>query len=132
MAQPDEEFKHLEKLWYGKLKEEGFDDIECTHHSKRLLKEWDFNFFRNTFNPLKYESTLSYYSQAREFLVHENILILIGVIVPSPFKSAIQRKVWELHCEGYSEREIAEKIGVFKKSTIHTLVKELDQLIKKD
>jgi hypothetical protein len=97
----DEEFKKLEKLWYDKLKSEGFEDIE--HASSRNLKEWDLNFFRNQFCTIKYETSMEYYEKAKDLLL------------TFEFKNELHKKIWELHCMGLTEREIADKIQIYKK-----------------
>jgi len=118
MKPKDQSYKKLEQLWYDKLKKEGFQDIENTKTDERLLKEWDFNFFRNQFNLIQYESTLGYYDQAKEILVSES------------FKSEIHKKVWELHCEGLSERSIAVRVKEYKKSMIHYIIANIASKIK--
>jgi len=112
------EFKKLEKIWYDKLKNEGFHDIESGRED-RLLKEWSSNFFRNKFNQIKYESTVAYYDAARKILVSHK------------FKNAIQQKIWEMHTEGISEREIARTLKMYKKSMVHYVISQISKLIKK-
>jgi hypothetical protein len=116
----DPSYKKLEKVWYDKLKGEGFEDIENTQTSDRMLKEWDFNFFRNQFNQVQYESTLEYYERANR------LLSSFG------FKNEVHRRIWELHCEGQSERKIASQLTKCKKSMVHYIISNIAQQMKAD
>lgn len=104
------DFKALQKEWYARLRADGFEDIE---NQEGMLKEWDFNFFRNKFDQIKYETTLLYYSRAR------------GLLNTFQFKNELERAIWELHCEGLSERKIASKLRKFRKSWIHVIIAEI-------
>lgn len=116
MKQKDQQYKDLQKLWYNKIQQGGFKDIEDTKTG--LLKEWNFNFFRNQFSRVKYESTLEYYEKAKQ------ILLSYG------FKTDTQKRVWELHCEGFSERKIAVVVKTYKKSMIHYIIANIAREIK--
>lgn len=116
----DAKFKKLEKIWYDKLKAEGFEDIENIHQEERRLKEWDFNFFRNQFVAVKYETTIKYYEQGRQILNSYE------------FKTEIHKKIWELHCEGIAERKIAQAVKIYKKSMVHVIIAEIAKMIKRE
>jgi hypothetical protein len=111
------EFKVLQKYWYELLRDTGFKDIENT---EGLLKEWDFNFFRMRFNAIQYEATKSYYDQARH-LLHT-----------FEFKNEMEKAIWELHCEGLSERKISQHLKKFRKSWVHVIIARIASQIKKD
>ena len=125
--QRDEKLKELEKIWYQKLIDNGFEDIEVTSEPGRPLKEWDFNFCRvvkgegkNIDLPLKIASTRQYFIQARKLLdTHK-------------FKNQDYKEIWALHCEGVTEREIAVRLKVYKKSMVHYVIKEIAKWIKRD
>lgn len=107
----------MEQLWYNKLKEEGFQDIEDTKTG--MLKEWDsIQYFRHSLTPLKYESTLHYYALAKEMLSFYD------------FKNELHKKIWEHHSDGLSERKIALKIRKYKKSMIHYIIANIAKTIK--
>lgn len=112
----DQRYKDLEKIWYDKLKQEGFQDAE--DRNTGLLKEWDFNFFRNQFDPIQYSATLRYYEEARRLLLSYT------------FKDEGHKQVWELHCEGLSERTISSKISRYKKSMVHYIIAHIAKHIK--
>lgn len=115
-----DEFRSLEKQWYDRLKQGGFEDIEDTRSSRRYLKEWDFNFFRMSFNEITYQATIEYYSQAKKILKEY------------PFKRKIDRTIWNLHTQGVSCRKIAGEIKVLRKSMVHLIIFEIAQLIKNE
>jgi len=109
----DPHFKKLQAVWYGKLKEEGFVDIEDNSLSDVPLKQWSFNFFRMNYVPEKYEALKSYYDRANLILRTFN------------FQNEGYRQVWELHCQGFSERDIAKKISIYKKSAVHKIIAKI-------
>lgn len=118
MSHKDEDFLKLQKIWYKKLESSGFNDIEDTRSDDRLLKEWDFNFFRNQFNQTVYEAKLIYYERAHSLLhTYE-------------FKSPVHRQIWKLHCDGISERKIAEQVRYYKKSMVHYVIDQISRAIK--
>jgi len=88
--------KELQKIWYGKLKDCGFDDIE---HNGRLVNS-SLNIFRNRFNETKYQTTLDYYQAATRLLhLHDWSL---------EKKPIIMREIWALHSEGHPTMKIVE------------------------
>ncbi len=101
-------FKALEREWNEKLKDDGFRDIEKLSNEayrlpEKLPKAWHNCRFQKI-PKLKIRSTQEYYSRARDLLwTYE-------------FKNETQKKIWELHCEGMSKREIAKEIKDFPKS----------------
>ena len=76
----------ITRLWYGKLKETGFNDIESSMRMRSL--------------PVYNESSAEYYRRAGHFL--------------SSFEFSSDRDyaIWEYHCEGHSVRQIAKKMGI--------------------
>lgn len=125
-------FKDLQRAWYDRLEQSGFHDIEDVKQESRPLKEWDTNFFRNRFNLVRYETSKKYYEQC------------IRILNEHEFKNAIHQKIWRLHCEGLSEREITKEISEdkkiykngksksYKKSMVHNIVSGLASRIKRD
>jgi hypothetical protein len=86
------EFAALQSQWYGALRGEGFVDIEGADgleepggRRRRERVDW--------------EATAEYYRMAGVFL-HDH-----------QFESAIERRIWELHCEGMSHRRIVRELG---------------------
>lgn len=87
-------FEELKTVWYAKLKEEGFEDIE---HSQSLLKTYHGEKWRRLAEH-KQELTLKYYSHTKD-LLHTYT-----------FENPTHRLIWELHSDGLSKRKIASKI----------------------
>lgn len=114
----DADFKKLEKEWYGKLAESGFQDIEVSSHENRFLKKWSFNLSRKRWNLIHYETTLEYYKKAQDLLNSFK------------FKNRIHKKIWKLHASGLSERKIAHKIKIYKKSMVHYIIAQISREIK--
>ncbi len=112
-------FNKLQTEWYNKLKEEGFEDIE-QDGEERLLKEWDFNFFRNKYDEITYQTTLIYYDKAKKLLK------------TYPFRNDTHRSIWQMHCNGLTEREIAKRVGTYKKSMIHHILSPIKKTIRRD
>lgn len=88
-------FKKLQKKWYQKLNEAGFEDIEdaegrlkATTHPRTVKRALSDREERET-----------YYNIARDFLNNHK------------FESQTEESVWELHCEGIGYRTIAQKLG---------------------
>jgi len=90
-------FKELQERWYKKLEKSGFEDVEDMTLNEPLLKNWD-NFRYRKVTPEEYESRTRYYSNCRD------------VLNTYPFERAIHRRIWELHTEGLSLRQIEKTI----------------------
>lgn len=117
---PTKQFNKLQNIWYKKLKESGFHDIENNDESldkNGLLTSARFN---DRMSPDTYKNKEMYYQLAGQFL-HENI-----------FPTKLHKTIWELHAEGLSGRDISEKIGVLKKTEIYKTINTLkEQMLKK-
>jgi hypothetical protein len=94
----------LQKEWYRKLKESGFNDIEenFQYHS---------SYFWQAFTTLRHrtEDRVSYHDKAFKFL---NLY---------DFDTEQDREIWFLHCEGISQRKIAQMLDVSKGCTYRTI-----------
>ena len=122
-SRPHRDLKKLQKIWYDKLAEEGFNDIEDTSTERRPLKNWDVNFFRNQ----GYEAIITKHTTTLDYFKHAEALL-----EKYQFKNDGHRLVWELHCKGFKEREIAELVGIYKKSMVHHIIAPISRLIKKE
>lgn len=101
-------FRMLQQEWYAKLAATGFHDIEGGREDGMLSVEARSNRLgvddattakRGGLDALTYTSTLTYFSQASEFLWAKQW---------STFR---EREVWRMHCEGESLRAIAAVLG---------------------
>jgi hypothetical protein len=91
----DREFLKTQREWYRKLKASGFNDIEITGETGRVHPLLRSPGRLSEARTLTFESTLSYYMLASQFL-HEHA-----------FPNDTTREVWRLHCEGVTYRVIA-------------------------
>ena len=88
-------FIDLQNEWYAKLLSKGFTDIEYLHKISGAGQDTPFL----TDHSLKMVKTYSnetefYFRSARNFLMYGS------------FPSRQHKVLWELHCEGYSYRQI--------------------------
>lgn len=115
-----DEFRRLQKTWYRKIKNDGFKDIESENGLS--LKEWNSNFFKNRLVYIKYQCTLQYYQKGSEILQTYS------------FENQYEKKIWQLHMEGMTVRQIAKTLKSYKKkkSTIHTIIEKIARTIKRD
>ena len=117
---PKDNFKELQKQWYKKLKDEGFQDIEASN-AEMFPRPGRSHVSDDS--PDKILAIMEYYSMARSFLIdHE-------------FKSEKHKTIWEYHSEGMSVREISLVMKPLElpgtdKSTIHQTIKSLEKLMK--
>jgi hypothetical protein len=107
-------------LWYKKLKDEGFKDIE--HPVKDTLKSWS-NQFTSKQSRNSWRAKQEYYYMATHFLNDYK------------FNSKLEQIVWEYHSNGLSSRQIsrvltAAKVSTLKKSAVFNIIQRLQKLMK--
>lgn len=113
------DLQQLQAEWYQKLKEDGFADIE---NDERGLKRWSSHWStRHTIEEI--QAKIAYYQMADRFLAEH------------PFKSELEKVIWEYHTHAISVRDIAttlEKTGVFSisKTSVAKIVEELAHIMK--
>jgi hypothetical protein len=93
------EFKDLKDLWYKKLKNSGFEDIERDEYT--LKKDLGKNVFRRSNNMVNgsWKDKQEYYYQAEHFLT--NFI----------FTTELEKAIWKYHSEGLSYRDIADTLN---------------------
>lgn len=100
------EYKRLKKIWYKKLKESGFNDIETGDVQVRLKGGSSSSRYKKAYGEGVYQQTRQeYYYMAHQFLHGYE------------FKSGLDKAIWEYHVEGISIRKIAyllKKAGITK------------------
>ena len=118
MSKPN---KKLQSEWDKKLKDSGFKDIEGK--DGRLVKDISGRLDQDCNDPFKMEYKNRYYRLAGSFLhEYENF-------------TEYTRKVWDLHQQGVSVREISEKTleedkgrkNKKKKSSVYNIIKSLSK-----
>lgn len=118
---PDsKEFKDLQAKWYKKLANTGFADIEQPDGN---LKNWALSLIRH--DETTENAKQDYYRLAGQ-LLHSSY----------PFQSNTERKIWEMHAEGLSIRDIAKKLKSQRirahKNGVHKVVQKIAaQLVNK-
>lgn len=95
-------FKQLQKIWYKKLKDSGFEDIEKENGE---LKDFHSFKFQRTHSPVSFELNARYYELASQ-LTHEY-----------PFKSRRDKQVWVRHANGETLEQIAKEMGLSHNQT---------------
>ena len=97
-----QEFLELKKEWYAHLKNLGFEDIEEDYKdsSKTCLKRWDSFYFtaksHGSHTIDLFQSKRDYYYYAYQFLNE------------AEFETETQKKIWELHAQAISIRDISK------------------------
>lgn len=88
------ELKAAQKVWYAKLKAEGFDDIE---NDKGHIKK-ESSYFTKKDVVGKFEFTQTYFYNATQFLNDHK------------FENEYEKAVWDYHSNGLSSRQIASTL----------------------
>lgn len=86
-------FRDLKKVWDQKLADSGFVDVEARDLEKDLKRHAIER------GPIENHSRELYFSYAGEYLY------------AATWVGSLDRRIWELHCEGLSMRAIAHSIG---------------------
>lgn len=99
------------KFWNEKLARSGFQDAEDFSLPEPALKSWHSFKWRE--------------SQARAVESKHYFELAHELLHTFAFRSALYRKVWELHCEGLSVRQIARRLRrrKLRKSQIHWVIR---------
>lgn len=117
----------LRRQWYARLAREGFEDIEtltrngeiysCLNRKRmhgRPVDNYERGGERNDLGVIRsshglFQLKAEYYRFAGQFLWdHE-------------FKNRLERKIWALHAEGATYREIVERLGISTRKAFSTI-----------
>ncbi len=91
------EFRALFRDWNRKLERDGHEEIEDFTRPVPTLKTWTTTRWTAS-DPTRNEWRQQYYEMADR------------VLETFAFANRVHRRIWELHCEGLSIREIADRI----------------------
>lgn len=120
--QRDPDLKALQKIWYKKLKDSGFVDIEDTNSPKEFLKTWHSSYFISRYTPEAFERKQMYYRLCSHFLW------------AYPFESNLEREIWRMHSDGIPLREIATQLRSKKiklnKDNVNKIIVKLVQIMR--
>ncbi len=99
MAKRSEEFKKTQKLWYDKLKKQGFDDLEWITHESGYGQNSPFLKYKHApFDEVKIKEHTDHYSKCAYFLNY------------GTFKSPLHKKIFAMYCEGVSYRNMIKRL----------------------
>lgn len=91
------EFAALKKLWYAKLKDSGFYDLE-TFNNKYIRKMWNGSLVSTR---MRRDAKQDYYLLAGRWThTYEN------------FRSDAEKEIWSLYADGLSTHQIAKKLQI--------------------
>lgn len=113
------DLKTLQKKWYKKLKDSGFEDIEDTREPYRNLHRWDSHYFSRRFTPDTFNAKKEYFEIAQ------------NIMLDFKFEDKRQKDIMKLHSEGFSTREIASKIGIGS-TTVQRVIKDVRKKYKEN
>lgn len=119
MSIPPSEYDKLRALWYEKLKEEGFKDIESMDGK---IKVWSSSVSRKN-PPDIWQAKAAYYRMATSFL-HDYT-----------FENAVEKTIWEYHAFGISIRDIVATLNATKviktnRDAVWIITKRLENAMK--
>ncbi len=95
-----EDYKTLRALWYKKLKDEGFEDLEQADGNLRTWSVW----FSRTNTPEVFQAKQTYFYLATQFLSDYT------------FENKTERTIWEYHSESVSIRDTVKIMNRLKRS----------------
>lgn len=119
MVHGEEDIKQLKAHWYQKLKEEGFKDAETPNG---YLKDHPVERLKRDYTPEKFNEKQNYFRLAAQFY-HDHT-----------FDSFHEQKVWQLHAEGLSLREMATQLRTkenhINKDGLQKIVSKFSRIIR--
>lgn len=104
-------FKDLRAKWAAKLKKSGFEDLEDENGLLKHIGHADY--FSINFNAISAQAKEEYYRKAGYFLYDHK------------FKTELERKIWELHADGVSIRDIVKILKTKGKKIYKSKVENL-------
>lgn len=113
------ELAKLQKIWYGKLKKEGFNDIEA---NECQLKVWT-NSAVSGYSQAEIDAKQIYYRLANHFLTEYE------------FETILDKVIWEYHVNGVGIRAIADelfrvlKVPRMGRQTVYRIIKRLQKIM---
>lgn len=116
------QFKALQKDWYQRLKESGFEDIEDTDSPLELLKTWHSMYFQKRHTPESFELNQEYFNIATGYFNETEI---------EPY----ELKIWTHYTNGLTVRAIAEKMNQqgyrTNKDSVNRTIQYLVEIMKR-
>jgi hypothetical protein len=105
------QFKTLRDEYYALLKEQGFEDIEDVDSPNEFLLQWTQETYR--------EDKAEYFKMATDFFNQY------------PFANDKEKRIWEMHAEGMTIREISGAFLVhgYSVTNVHKIIKKLKTMM---
>lgn len=109
------DFVALQKQWYKKLKDEGFNDIERTRDVDG--KSFDRVLFSDNrrVNQQVLEEGEEYWHMCRSWMHHSQTFKALP---------AVQQTIWEAYCDGATYRDIVRRVGK-PLTSVHHIIQRL-------
>lgn len=115
------------EVWYQKLEDSGFEDIEQSPDSESPLKDWhSFSFTSIESQARKrkrevYQAKIDAFANSPEFPEITQLMVRHR----NNLYNALQvEKIWDMHRDGVPERDIALEMGC-SQSCIHFMLKRM-------
>lgn len=118
MSKPN--LQQLQQKWYRKLEEQGFKDIEDT---QGRLKTWTGHALHDEFAEPLPEHHRKESSKIHKTSQQEYYRLVGQFLFDKEFPNKEYRKVWQLHAEGKSYKEIAGIVGFTKRMVRYRICK---------
>lgn len=121
MAKKPQSYLELKKIWYKKLADSGFSDLEADEH--RMKKSLSTIFQQLTVREGGWQAKAAYYQMADRFLLEFE------------FATELEKTIWEYHANAISIRDIATtlnkaKITKTNRQAIWLILRRLENIMK--
>lgn len=123
-ANKENKLKELEALWYKKLRDSGFNDIENALDPYRPLNDWHSRKFCSDDSLVRQAKAKEYIGRVTLLVQHPDWQDICKGMVRhgnSALTLKLAQRILELHLDGFSEREIAREIKR-SKNCVHLLI----------
>lgn len=119
--------RDLQDVWYQKLRDGDFTDIESVSITSRPLLEWHNHKFASERFKIIQATRSQYQVEIDEFIHHHSFVDACKVVASHGncrFTEGEAQLVWELHIQGYTRRRMAQELNK-SKWTIDNIIKGL-------
>lgn len=120
----DEDFQKLQALWYQRLKEDGFEDIENTSLREPALIQFHSQYFFSNHTEDSIADLQDWFDFCSEFLFRYQL-----------WQNLKEHLIWTYYCKGFSQRKIADLL--FKEhqmkihsTSVHFVLAKLTKILK--
>lgn len=123
MAKKPQSLSELKEIWYKKLADSGFEDLEADETRMKKYLQTIFNRKAVTEQHGGWQAKAAYYQMADRFLVEHT------------FDSELEKTIWEYHSNAMTMRLIAEtlkkaKITSTSYQTVWLIIRRLENIMK--